>query len=125
MPRLVDCMPAAFAPLPESTTRKAGKDEVEGVHGFFGCKAADLERERANGATLSWRQEGGDTYACTLSAAGALYESTGKIAVVTTSDAEGVRMAQAGVPREMVLIHVRTCSTTADNLCVELCVWEN
>lgn len=104
--RLVDCIPGAFAVLPESTTRKAGKDEVEGVHGFFGCKAADLERDRAAGAALTWRQEGADVFAATLSAAESLYAATGKIGVVTTSDGDGVRIAQAGVPREVVLVHV-------------------
>ena len=89
--------------------RRAGKDEVEGVHGFFGCKAADLEQARGAGAVLSWRQEGADVYACTLTAADALYAATGKIAVVATSDVDGVLRAQAGVPREMFLVHVR-CS---------------
>jgi len=79
------------------------------VHGFFGCKAADLEQARAAGLVLSWRQEGADVYACTLTAADAQYAVTGKIAVVATSDTDGFRRAQAGVPREMFLVHVRCC----------------
>lgn len=104
--KVLDALPDKFAVLPEMTTRKAGKDETEGADFFFGAKAVDLQKQQADGAVLSWRQQGADIYCRTMQGAQALYERSGKLALLAVSDVVALTMAQSGLPPSLLLVHV-------------------
>jgi guanylate kinase len=109
---LCACLPTLFSMLPESTTRKANKGEIEGEDAYFGCKIADLEKSRAEGKVLTWRQDGGDVYCRTLAEASKMYEKTGRVAVVVVGDAEGLAIVEAGLPGHAYLVHVWSSAYT-------------
>jgi hypothetical protein len=105
--KVLVALPDKFAALPETTTRKAAKDETEGTKFFFGAKAVDLQKLKADGAVLSWRQQGADIYCCTMEAAQAMYKHSGKLALLAVSDAAALAMVQSGLPPSLLVVHVR------------------
>jgi guanylate kinase len=111
--RLLAVLPDKLAALPESTTRKAAKDEAEGRECYFGAKLADLQKAKDEGRALTWRQAGADVYCRTIDSAQALFSKTGKLAVVPLGDGEALAAAQAGLRPDVALLHVRylACQT--------------
>ena len=111
--RMLELLPDKFASLPESTTRKASKDEVEGRDGFFGVKGADLQKAKDEGRVLTWRQQGPDIYCRTVDAAAAQYAKSGLIALLPLGDEEAAAMVQAGLRHDIAVVHVRRSSVRA------------
>lgn len=108
--KLLNVLPDRFATLPETTTRKLGKGEVDTGAFVYGVKAPDLQKLKAAGQVLTWREEGPDIFCRTVAAAEELHDKHGKIAVLQVGDVEALAMAQAGVPPNALIIHVRTRS---------------
>lgn len=104
---MLQMMPDKFVTLPETTTRKPSKEETEGVHFFFGAKAADLQKAKDEGKVLTWRQQGADVYCRTVESAAVLSAKSGKLALLPLDDADAVTMVAAGLRAEVTIVHVR------------------
>ena len=106
--KLLDVLPDRFATLPETTTRKLGKGEADTGAFIYGAKAPDLQKLKAAGQVLTWREEGADIFCRTVAAAEELYAKHGRLAVLQISDSEALSMAQAGTPASTLVVHVRS-----------------
>lgn len=79
---------------------------MEGVDGFYGCKVTDLDKARADGKTLTWREEGADVFCYTITAANFAFEASGRISVLAVEDTTGLRLVSDGLAVHSCVVHV-------------------
>jgi len=99
--QLIAACPKLAEPV-QCTTRKPGKEAPDPAVRV--AKLPELEKLRAEGKVLTWRESGGEVFATTLPDAEALYKEQGKLAVVIISDAAALELVAAGPnPRHLIL----------------------
>ena len=106
---LLSMLHTKFAPLPECTSRKPGKDEKDNETIKF-MKLPDLEKLRADGKVLSWNEVDGEVYCTCITDAENLLKTKGKIALQILTDSGALELVNQGPNSKHLIIQAR-CSS--------------